>query len=299
VLAGAVLVLAAAATTVAVGALRPPAPAYAATPPPLRYESPAGGPSAGALLRRIADAAERSPVRGAGDYGYIHTKNWILANPNLAPRGAFLTVDPYEMWLWYRTADGSGRVVTDDPDTGRAESVQDPGTYKGYVCWTADSGSLPLVCPVDRLTDPRVLREVLLIDGQPETIDQTGRTSPLGGYMYLARDLILPPEVRAQAWRVLADLPGIEYTGRVRDRAGRTGEAFSLDFDASSGPVRDTLIVDPASGELLGYERTLLALTDPDFFAEFLPDAVPLKIRTPAVVAYTVFLDAELRPTDR
>jgi hypothetical protein len=108
-----------------------------------------------------------------------------------------------------------------------------------------------------------------------------------------------PAGVRAQVLRVLADLPGIAYTGRARDRGGRTGEAFSLDFDAMTGPVRDTIIVDPASGTLLGYERTLLSLTNPNYFDEMVPGAVPLKVRTPAVVDYTVFLEWELRATDR
>lgn len=297
-LAGAALALAAAATTGAVAVLRhDPAPAYAATAPPLRYERPTGGPTAAELLRGLADTAERSPTKGSGGYGYIHTKQWQLANPNLAPKGVYLTVDPSETWLWYQDSDRSTRIVQDSPQFGRHETRQPAGTQVGYVCWT--TSVVPQSCPTDKLMDPKLLRDVLFISGQGKMVNMTGEQSPLGGYAHLAGGLVLPPGVRAQVLRVLADLPGIAYTGRARDRAGRTGEAFSLDFDAMTGPVRDTIIVDPATGTLLGYERTLLSLTNPNYFDQMVPGAVPLKVRTPAVVDYTVLLEWELRATDR
>jgi hypothetical protein len=298
VLVGAALIVAAAA--VAVPAFRPDAaPVYAATPAPLRYERLANAPAAAELLRTIAGAAERSTTKGAGGYGYIHTKDWLLANPYLSDKHRELSVDPSETELWYNSSDGSARVVsrTVGPQGTAADSTQPPGSYKGYVCWDAKTPP-PVICPVDRLTDPAVLRDVLLINDKFTAINQTGRLSPLSATADLAHQLVLPPAVRAQLWRVLADLPGLTYTGRVTDRAGRTGEAFSLDFDAETGPVRDTLIVNPDTGELLGSERTLLKLTDPDYLSQGVPgEHAPLRIRTPAVVDYSVFLTAQLRPS--
>jgi hypothetical protein len=303
VLAGATLVVVAA-TVTAAGLLRAdPDPVYATTPVQLRYERQANAPAAGDLLRDLATAAERSTTRGSGDYGYIHTKDWLLANPNLADREQELSVDPSEKQLWY-AADGSARIVItrrDSPNGPPTEhdAVLAPGRHKGYVCW-ADGSTPPPTCPVDRLLDSAVLRDVLLISDRYQGVNQTGRQSPLSATAHLSHNLVLPPAVRAQLWRVLADLPGISYTGRVTDRAGRSGEAFSLDFDAETGPVRDTLIIDPANGELLGYERTLLALTNPDYFAPMVPGgSAPLRIRTPAVVDYSVFLAAEHRPSAR
>jgi hypothetical protein len=300
VLVGAALVVVAGA--VAVPAFRPgAATVYAATPAPLRYERLANAPAAAELLRTIAGAAERSTTKGSGAYGYIHTKDWVLANPYLSDKHRELSVDPTETDWWYNASDGSGRIVsrTLGPQGTVNDSTQPPGEHKGYVCWDATTPP-PAMCPVDRLTDPAVLRDVLLINDKFMGVNQTGRLSPLSATSDLAHQLVLPPAVRAQLWRVLADLPGLAYTGRVTDRAGRTGEAFSLDFDAETGPVRDTIIVDPDTGQLLGYERTLLRLTDPDYFSKWVPgEHAPLRIRTPAVVDYSVFLAIELRPSAR
>jgi len=49
---------------------------------------------------------------------------------------------------------------------------------------------------------------------------------------------------------------------------------------------------------LLSYERTLLKLTDPDYFVRSAPGSPPLRISVPAVVDYSVFLASELRPTN-
>ncbi|GAA3455808.1 hypothetical protein [Dactylosporangium matsuzakiense] len=186
-------------------------------------------------------------------------------------------MDPSELWLWYRRADGSGRAVVADA-FGRRESRLDPGSFNRI--------------------GPGDLRDALLASGRTQMFDVTGESSPLGGYAQLGHDQVPAPGLRAEALRPLAQLPGLQYTGRVRDRAGRTGAAFSLDFDARTGPVRDTAIVDAATGELLGFERTLLALRDPRFLEELTPGWAPLRVRTPAVVAYTVFLEAALRGND-
>jgi hypothetical protein len=301
VLVGAAVMVAAAGAALAVPAFRPDAtPVYAATPPQLRYERLANAPAAAELLRTIAAAAEKSTTKGSGGYGYISTKDWLLANAYLSDRHRELSVDPSETQLWVKTSDGSARVVskTFGPQGTVNDETEPAGWETGYVCWNATTAP-PLICPVDRLTDPAVLRDVLFISKNFMGVNQTGVLSPLSATSELAHHVVLPPAVRAALWRVLADLPGIAYTGRVADRAGRTGEAFSLDFNAQTGPVRDTLIVNPATGELLGYERTLLKLTNPDYLSTWVPGVqpAPLRIRTPAVVDYSVFLATELRAT--
>ncbi|MFG3713329.1 hypothetical protein [Micromonospora sp. NPDC047730] len=47
---------------------------------------------------------------------------------------------------------------------------------------------------------------------------------------------LLNPAQRAAVLRLLADLPGITVTGTVTDRAGRTGEAFSITTNATACP---------------------------------------------------------------
>lgn len=56
-----------------------------------------------------------------------------------------------------------------------------------------------------------------------------------------------PPGVRAAAYRLLADLPNVRYLGERADGLGRPGEAFSF----ALGDLRRTLIIDPASSQVL------------------------------------------------
>ncbi|MEU4645269.1 hypothetical protein [Micromonospora sp. NPDC023814] len=81
--------------------------------------------------------------------------------------------------------------------------------------------------------------------------------------------------------RLLADLPGITVTGTVTDRAGRTGEAFSITTNAHGLPAQYTVIVDPRSGALLGYEEVLTTT------------AGKLNVTIPAVITYRSYLMAE------
>ena len=60
--------------------------------------------------------------------------------------------------------------------------------------------------------------------------------------------------LRAAVWRLLARTPGLRLNGRVTDDAGRPGIAVSQVI----GPVRFRIVVDPARGRLLEYDRYLV-----------------------------------------
>jgi hypothetical protein len=60
-----------------------------------------------------------------------------------------------------------------------------------------------------------------------------------------------PPDVRAAAYRALADLPNVSYLGSQADESGRTGAAFSFTLREPPGPVRRTLIIDTGSSQVL------------------------------------------------
>ena len=64
----------------------------------------------------------------------------------------------------------------------------------------------------------------------------------------VVRFVPLPAELRAAFFRAAAQIPGIGYSERARDLAGRTG--VGIWFEDDSG--RTTLIFDPATYELLG-----------------------------------------------
>ncbi|MEU7609392.1 hypothetical protein [Micromonospora sp. NPDC049204] len=105
----------------------------------------------------------------------------------------------------------------------------------------------------------------------------------------LAGVRLLNPAQRAAVLTLLADLPGITVTGTVTgaDRAGRTGEAFSITTDAHGLPTQYTMIVDPRSGALLGYEEVLTTT------------AGKLNVTIPAMIAYRSYLTAEYAAAPR
>lgn len=59
-----------------------------------------------------------------------------------------------------------------------------------------------------------------------------------------------PPEVRAAAYRALADLPEVRYLGERNDEQGRKGAAFSFALADPPG-TRRTLIIDSATSRVL------------------------------------------------
>lgn len=79
------------------------------------------------------------------------------------------------------------------------------------------------------------------------------------------------PPVRAAAYRLLADLPGLRDRGAVTDPLGRAGIAFTFNVNEeqpdvrradSSGPHEIRLIFDPGSGQPLAWETRVLRPAD-------------------------------------
>jgi hypothetical protein len=81
-------------------------------------------------------------------------------------------------------------------------------------------------------------------------------------------DVPVPPEVRAAAYRALADMPNVESTGPTQDELGRDGVGISIDTGDTAGiavlgghPIRDSgeltleLIIDPDTSYVL-YRQT-------------------------------------------
>ncbi|MCG5212794.1 CU044_5270 family protein [Streptosporangium sp. KLBMP 9127] len=95
--------------------------------------------------------------------------------------------------------------------------------------------------------DPAALTDVVA-----ETVRQERADSPEGVLADALSGLLwskpTPPDVRAAAYRALADLPGVRYLGTSADQRGRPGAAFSFDLQ---GSIRRTLIIDPASSQVL------------------------------------------------
>lgn len=68
------------------------------------------------------------------------------------------------------------------------------------------------------------------------------------------------PGVRAAAYRVMADLPGVRVVGHVTDPLGRegVGVAFPVTFRTPLGTTQERLVVNPSTGAMLSDEVVLV-----------------------------------------
>jgi hypothetical protein len=264
-----------------------PQPAYAATPVPLAYVS--GGGDAAALLTDIATRAAGAPqpVRTGVDE-HLVVQTWSLFT-EIDGDQVRTAVVPVRTESW-RSPDDAGRVDVryDEPEFPAGSSrlswrlQGSPGGDASPHSEVFAAGQFPTMW---RGTPPTTddLKAYLAIGHSAAN----GPAETLVAVTDLARERVLTPELRAAALRAVAQLPGLAYDGTVTDRAGRSGQAFSVISDHTGLPTRHTLIVDPATGALLGYESMLTKT------------AGKLGVRVPAVVSYETYLQAEFSTIPR
>ncbi|MFC4070291.1 CU044_5270 family protein [Actinoplanes subglobosus] len=262
-----------------------PRPAYAATPEPLRFSGAAG--SARETLTGIAEraAAVPAPAR-TGDDEHLVVQSWSLWTQVDGERVTSAII-PSRAESW-RGPDDSGRRVTGFEDP-RFTSTGEEWLWRYRNLFDDSLGTRTEEYPAGRFPSmwagppPATGTDAWLHVGHPK---ENGPYETIVAVTDLARERLLIPAVRASVLRIVAELPGLTYDGTVTDRAGRTGAAFSVTTDDSGLPTRHTLVVDPATGALLGYEQMLTT------------DAGKLDVRVPAVIGYDAYLtaDFETRP---
>ncbi|MFJ1730685.1 CU044_5270 family protein [Streptomyces sp. NPDC088254] len=104
-------------------------------------------------------------------------------------------------------------------------------------------------------------RRLASLPGQDSGADAGG--SPTAHVLRQAADLItmpVTPAVRAAAYRVMAELPGVRGLGRVTDPLGRVGVgvAFPGTSRTPLGSVEQRLVVDPSTGAMLCEQLVLI-----------------------------------------
>jgi hypothetical protein len=258
---------------------------YAVTPVPLAYQQAAhpAEPAATMLNRIAAQAAQLPAPAPAGRYQHLTATSWNLTTRIYKNRPVQSAVVPEQRETW-RGPDRSGTVTVSfkapvfqsqaqrrqwqdegspGADIGPRTDVYGPG--KLGVMWT---GAAP--------DDPAMLAPWLQ-KGHPSA---NGPAETLVAVSDLTAEQVLSPAQRAAVLRVLATTPGLSYTGQTTDRAGRAGEAFSVESGYSGLPTRYTVIIDPTNGALLDYEETLTTT------------AGALNVKVPAVISYQTYLHA-------
>jgi hypothetical protein len=186
--------------------------------------------TAAAVLGQAALTAARQPaatVPGPGQYVYVETVEGERD-------GAGICVQTVRVWT---APDGSGREVASAPTGASCDGGTPSQTFaKGQGIVTAD---LP--------TDPGRLEQFIVRHFEGGGREDVAATFHFAGTFLQAG---APPQVRAALFRLIQNIPGIEWLGPMTDRLGRHGIGVGF----TEYGVRDVLIFDPATTAVLERE---------------------------------------------
>jgi hypothetical protein len=253
-------------------------PAYAVTPRLLKYAS-TEQPASGVLEEIAARTQKLTPnIPADGSQRFVQD-SWSLST-RIDGIQVTSAVIPERRTTW-KKPDGSEKwtVQTQKPQfqSDKQREVWEDAGSVGAIPEKYSDSSGPADMSDERNheapTDPRAMRRWLALGyethGPGETFDSVAER---------LLDRSFSPEQRAALPRALKNVPGIDYRGKTTDRAGRTGDAFSLTSAYGGLPKLQTLVFDPDDGSLLSYEEELIS------------DAGKLNVRIPAVTLYVSYL---------
>jgi hypothetical protein len=239
--------------------------ARAATPAPLHYTAPSPeAPSGSGLLRQLATTAAaqpRDPVPRQDRYAYVKASGWYLVSGDGGPGVGQISPQTTQSWT---------------APNGRNHTIHVTGSPPEVDDFRAKDQPLATLS-----TNPVVLAHQLAV-GHPRS---DGPIEQAVAFTDTAIQQPIRPAVEAAILRLLAKIPHLVNRGTVVDRAGRHGIAVSLDSAYTGVRTRYTLIFDPHTARLLGYEQTLIGPPH------------KLRVRRGAVLAYTTILAARYLPT--
>lgn len=261
---GAAGVLTAAAVTTGVLLVAP-----LATPGPSGSTPPGASAAAAELLGRAADITPVDPPAKASQYWRITTTGTTMsttaggtpAKPVSASylvssiRTEYVAVDGGRPTWFVQTP---GKVVR---QLSGPKGYGAPATDRPTEIWTMNlppstmPGSWQTPNPVwlrDVPRDPAKLRQRLYADAQGHGQSTDGEVLVL--VADVLRSGLVPSDLRAGMYKVLATVPGVEVTATSATVGGRTGVAIGR--NETAGMDRQELIIDPATGQVIG-ERSI------------------------------------------
>jgi hypothetical protein len=222
-----------------------------------------GGGNASAatqVLRHAAAVARRqAPLGklGRGQFLYVKSVNAYLNTVVPADSPGFSVLVPHvrEVWLGtdgglLRETDGAPTFLT-SRDRTRWIAAGRPPVASARTTET----KLGPLRPLDLPADPDALYTRLKHDA-------AGHGDGLYEEMFTLvgdslRETNATPAQRAALYDVAARIPGVELVGTVRDPLGRRGIAVAMRHEDDG--VRETLVLDPSTGELLSEEQVALS----------------------------------------
>jgi hypothetical protein len=253
----------------------------AVTPPPGMI--PGAEPTAVNVLTNAALAAAHAPMPefGPGKYWYVLERG-VQLGTNLDQAGSkqsFFYRFGYQSETWW-ALDGS---LSGHVRNGRAEFL-DATERAAWVAAGRPNLGLPnteVYSPKDKQlvvgvgwlpatyqdlvrlpTDPTRLAAALTarVRANPQlaSANRARLTMELFGTIsYLLEHYPLPPQLRAALYGVLTRLDGVKLIGNVTDLAGRRAVSVAIDIVGRPLHERDELLLDPATGRLLGARSVL------------------------------------------
>ncbi len=222
-------------------------------------------PRATATLAVLAEAALSAPApEVGGDVQRVATYAWLHVQDG--DTGEISTVPTQSMW--WLSADGAiqstqvrtGAITPDGQIDPTAAPVQAAGTSTD----TFPAGSL---VPATLAGLPRdtagLTTELLALTGaQTCTADDAAQAACLVvAVQQLFSQYVVPGDLAAAMWSVLAEQPAVSDLGSTTDRFGRPGLAVAVAPALGTPEAVTVLIISPADGQLLGVET--IAVTDP------------------------------------
>lgn len=208
---------------------------------------------------------------GPGEYRYIATHAWWMATMDrysyLAENllETWVPADEKQEWLWRRDVTGARKWVAGTEAEARADGipVDEAGWPEGEwraPCgdWFAEEeGREPCASPGSWQTPnaeflaslPRDTED--LYDRLRTDTEGHGKDPDLEMVVYVADTLrtgLVPADLRAALYRVLAKVPGLEITEEVANLDGVKGTAYGI----SANGRRHDVIVDPRTGQFIG-----------------------------------------------
>ncbi|MBI1378905.1 MAG: hypothetical protein GC157_15715 [Frankiales bacterium] len=247
---------------------------------PALTRAPSASAEAASLLTRAAGAIHTSDPAAAPDQWWrISRTGFALAETSPGatadaaaggggPSAVLVSADSTD----YLAVDGSrpGYTVTDATRILRTLSglAWDPAVVTSPArTWTSDlapdalPGSWQTPSPefVAALPlDPQALRDALYAAAAGHGSSADGEA-----FVYAAdllRTGLVPADLRAALYRVLATVPGVEVSDRTAAVGARSGVALS--YSEAVDGIRQEIVVDPATGELVGEREVAVTALD-------------------------------------
>jgi hypothetical protein len=282
VLIGAAATLVAAVGLVAVDPFGSTGVAVAATPALLDGELQAGTPAKARLLALATAAARDASLLGdVGSTHSVHTSTWDLSTrvDGDTVRSAVVPEETDLLWA----GDQPGRITvrtgqTYFPSESHRQAWEHAGKpgKPGQVIRdeALAPGGYTSMFTYPLPTNPAQLLAAFEA-GHPIDVDGTGALVTAVRDLY--KETVPVPALRSSALQLLAGRGDVVWLGDLKDRAGRSAQAFAVDTSYTGLPQRQILMFDTVTGTLLASED-LLTKT-----------AGALGVAVPSVISYTLF----------